>query len=174
MRALREFFQKSFGVPLLPTLVPGEQELFCLTRDNLLYGSAAALERQYLKQMDIRDFIASDEKGYFLLGYWGHGINSYAFYYSRIDEWSHILFRLGYGGVYGDEEKDAKRVREFLTNYFAFEPELKSKVKSMVAIDSMGDGEYKITKPDGSLIRLDESLYHNPDFRGKFSHLLQR
>jgi len=56
----------------------------------------------------------------------GYGANSYAFYYSRIDEWSHIFFRLHCGGVYSNFEKDKTQLRKFLKNYFLFEPELKT------------------------------------------------
>ena len=63
--------------------------------------------------------------------------------------------------------------REFLSNYFKFEPELKRKTKSLTAIDSMGSGSYSITLRDGRLVSLEESLYGRADFRGKFDALIQ-
>ena len=173
MKRLRTFFRDSFGISLSRVIDLPQEELFCLTENGLLYGSVTAFKRAFLVESAIDEFIASDDKGYFLLGYWGHGINSYAFYYSRIDQWSHIFFRLPYGGVYMDDMEAARKVREFLSNYFAFEPELKIKVKSLTAIDSMYSGDYSITLLDGRLVRMKESLYHNADFKGKFSHLLQ-
>jgi hypothetical protein len=164
MRRLNNFFLESFGVPIAQIIPLPNEELFCLTKNGLLYGSASAKDKPFIK---------SNDKGYFLIGYWGHGINSYAFYYSRIDEWSHILFRLAYGGIYSNEAEDARRVRKFLSNYFEFEPELKTKTQSLIAIDSMGDGNYTITMHDGKLVSLRESLFHNADFKEKFSHLIQ-
>ena len=72
-----------------------------------------------------------------------------------------------------DNPEAARKVREFLSNYFAFEPELKLKAKSLIAIDSMCDGDYSITLLDGRLVSLKESLYRNADFKGKFGHLFQ-
>jgi hypothetical protein len=130
------------------------------------------MERKFLIQGDIDDFISSEDKGYFLIGFWGYGANSYAFYYLRIDEWSHIFFRLPYGGVYSNIEKDKTLLRKFLKNYFNFEPELKLRAKSMIAIDSMGYGDYKIELLDGRIVHLHESLNHDADFIGRFNHLL--
>ena len=173
MKRLRAFFRESFGISLSRVVALPNEELFRLTENGLLYGSAIAKQKNFLVQFDIDDFIASDDKGYFLIGYWGHGINSYAFYYLRIDDWSHIFFRLAYGGVYMDDAKAARKVREFLSNYFAFEPELKLKAKSLIAIDSMGYGDDLITLLDGRLVSLKESLYGNADFSGEFNDLIQ-
>ena len=173
MRRLRTFFLESFGISLRQVVDLPQEELFCLSENGLLYGSAIAFKKNYLVQGDIHDFITSDAKGYFLMGFWGHGINSYAFYYSRIDDWSHIFFRLAYGGVYMDDAERATKVREFLSKYFAFESELKHKTKSIVAIESMGYGNYIFTLPDGRLVSLKESLYWNADFKGKFNYLIQ-
>jgi len=173
MRRLRTFFRESFGISLSRVVDLPQEELFCLSENGLLYGSALARKNNYLTQGDINEFITSDARGYFLMGYWGHGINSYAFYYSRIDDWSHIFFRLAYGGIYLDNDKAARDVREFLLNYFKFEPELKRKAKSLTAIDSMGSGSYSITLLDGRLVSLEESMYGRADFSGKFKDLIQ-
>jgi hypothetical protein len=173
MKRLRTFFRESFGISLSRVVDLPQEELFCLSENGLLYGSAIAIKKNYLVQSDINDFVTSDAKGYFLMGFWGHGINSYAFYYSRIDDWSHIFFRLAYRGVYMDDVEAARDVREFLSNYFAFEPELKLKAKSLTAIDSMDYGKYSITLLDGRLFSLEESMYGRADFSGKFKVLFQ-
>jgi len=36
--------------------------------------------------------MVSCAQGYFLVDFWGHGISSSAFYFSRVDAWSRILF----------------------------------------------------------------------------------
>jgi hypothetical protein len=70
-----------------------------------------------------------------------------------------------------DEAESARQVREFLSNYFPFEQELKLKAMSLTAIDSMGHGDYSITLLDGRLVNVKESLYRYADFKGKFGHL---
>ena len=97
MRRLNAFFSQSLGISLPRVVHLPKEELFCLNEDGLLYGSALARENKYLVQSDIHEFKTSDARGYFLIGYWGHGINSYAFYYSR-DRYrleSHIFFPPG-------------------------------------------------------------------------------
>ena len=110
MRRLSTFFRESFGISLSQVVDLPQEELFCLSEEGLLYGSAIARENKYLVQSDIHEFKTSDARGYFLMGYWGHGINSYAFYYSRIDDWSHIFFRLAYGGAYMNNDEAARDV----------------------------------------------------------------
>jgi hypothetical protein len=169
MNELRAFFHNEIDISL-PRVVLPKDELIPMA--GYMFGSLSAKERQYLTQGDIDDFISSEDKGYFLIGYWGHGANSYAFYYSRIDDWSHIFFRLPYGGIYSDVERNKTLIRKFLINYFKFEPELKRRAKSMIAIESMGYGDYQIELHDGKMVHLEESLFNNADFIGKFNHLL--
>jgi hypothetical protein len=169
MKELRSFFQKEIDISLPRVFLPKEE---LIPMEGYMFGSLYAKEHPYLAQGDITDFISSEDKGYFLIGYWGHGANSYAFYYLRIDEWSHIFFRLPYGGFYSNIEENKTLIRKFLMNYFKFEPELKRQAKSVIAIDSMGYGDYKIELSDGRMVCLEESLFHNPDFIGKFNHLL--
>ncbi len=89
------------------------------------------------------------------------------------DEWSHIFFRLPCGGVYSNFEEDKIQINKFLKNYFKFEPELKRQAKSLIAIDSMGYGDYKIELHDGRMFNLGEYInFMSPDFVGKFNHLL--
>ena len=58
---------------------------------SLLVGSEQASKNPMLIQGDISEFLKSAPEGYFLSGYWGHGVNSYAFYYSRVDSWSRVF-----------------------------------------------------------------------------------
>ena len=175
MKELRSYFRDKIGVSLPQIALPSDELIHAEASGygiEDLFGSPSAMEHQFLTQGDIDDFIASEDKNYFLIGFWGYGANSYAFYYLRIDEWSHIFFRLGYGGIYSDNKRDKTRLRKFLKNYFLFEPELKLRAKSMIAIDSMGHGDYTIELHDGSIVHLDESLIHDADFIGRFHHLL--
>jgi hypothetical protein len=175
MKELRSYFHNKIGVSIPQIALPSDELIHSAGYgyiDEDLFGSPSAMERKFLIQGDINDFISSEDKGYFLIGFWGYGANSYAFYYSRIDEWSHIFFRLPYGGVYSNIEENKTQIHKFLKSYFKFEPELKRQAKSMFAIDSMGYGDYKINLHDGRMINLEESLFDSADFIGKFNHLL--
>ena len=148
-------------------LVPSDSK----SEEALLFGSRTALQGPYLLQGNIGRFIESCPEGYFLIGFWGHGVNSYAFYYSRVDSWSKVFFRLPYGDVYMDNKKMARYIREFLTHYCDFEQELIGKVEKLIAIESMGDGYYEVVMPGGKTFELDESLFGKPNFKEKFGHL---
>ena len=168
MNKLEIAFKETFGFSLPQSLLP-QEELVPVgdPEKSLLYGSISAIQKPFLVQSDIRPFIDSCPQGYFLIGFWGHGVNSYAFYYSRADNWSKIFFRLPYGGVYMDNEKRARQIREFLTRYIAFEKSILGKVSSFIAIESMGRGYYRFVSKEGKSIELEESLFLNPEFEEK-------
>jgi hypothetical protein len=175
MNKLIETFKKSFGTSIPRIMLPKE-EIFPLDNKNseeaFLFGSKIARKEQFLSGGDIGSFIESAPKGYFLIGFWGYGVNSYAFYYSRVDSWSKIFFRLPYGGIYMDNEKMGKCVREFLTSYFKFERRIKKRVKTLIAVESMGEGYYKIELPDGEAFELEESLFENAEFVKIYSSII--
>ncbi|MDH7514174.1 MAG: hypothetical protein QHH14_14615 [Clostridiales bacterium] len=129
----------------------------------LLIGSLKASKNPLLVQADISEFIKSGPKGYFLMGFWGHGVNSYAFYYSRVDSWSRVFFRLPYGGAYGDSEREGLLVGQFMETFAFYEKRLKESCKSIIAVDSMGDGYYKIVGKNRKSMELKESLYGRMD-----------
>jgi hypothetical protein len=165
MNKLEIAFKETFGFSLPQSLLP-QEELLAVgdPEKSLLFGSISAIQKLFIVQSDIRPFIDSCPQGYFLIGFWGHGVNSYAFYYSRADNWSKIFFRLPYGGVYMDNEKMARQIQEFLTRYIAFEKSILGKVSSFIAIESMGEGYYRIFSTDGKSLELKESFFRNPEF----------
>jgi hypothetical protein len=174
MQDLKAMFQQCFGIPLLPSMLPDNELLPLLQGEGgLLYGSRQASQEQYVLQGHIAGFIESAPEGYFLIGFYGHGINSYAFYYSRVDAWSKVLFRLPYGGAYMDNDKMAASVVQFLTRYFEFEQGLRGMAEHLVAIESMGEGEYRITLKNQRLVEFRESLFDNPDFYEKMGEQIR-
>lgn len=175
MSKLAEIFQKEIGMtlPYIPEPFGKLLPLFKPYDKCLLFGSKVAVEKPYLVQGSISEFLETATKGYFLIGFWGHGVNSYAFYYSRVDSRSKVFFRLGYGGAYMDNELEAKHIREFLSAYFSFEKKIADKVENIVAIDSMMSGFYKVTLPDGSKYEIKESLLDKPHFEDRFDHILE-
>ena len=175
MKKLKELCKNSFGIEL-EQLIPLQEDLIPFGKnaeDAKLFGSRVAAKNPYLLQGNINRFIKSCPEGYFLVGFWGHGINSYAFYFSQVDLWKTVLFRLPYGGVYMDNKTMAKCICDFLPNYFEFEKRLHGKVKYLIAIESMDFGYYKITLSDNKIIELEKSLLYEPRFEEKIGKLLK-
>lgn len=143
-KKIEDLVLENFKISLSEIPMPPRSEIFLIPSDGLLLGSKKALEGQYLAEGDIYGFFDSAPEGYFLMGFWGHGVNSYAFYYLRVDSKTKIFFRLPYGGVYMDNPKEANRIRNFLPKFFDFERNLKN-IKSFHALESMGNGGYKVT-----------------------------
>jgi len=144
MNNLEKMFKASFGIAI-DQIILLEEDLVPIdgsVASSLLFGSPIAAQRQFLIQSDIDAFITSCAQDYALVGFWGHGINSPAFYYSRVDSWSRILFRLPFGGVYTDNDVMATLIVQFLTSYFAYEKKLRQMVKNFIAIESMHKGYY--------------------------------
>ncbi|HOQ78497.1 MAG TPA: hypothetical protein PLB65_07950 [Candidatus Cloacimonas sp.] len=172
LKKLKEVFQGIFGIPL-PESPMADKLLVPLTdnvKECLLFGSEIAAKDAFLIQGSLSRFISECPEGYFLIGFWGHGINSHAFYYSRVDSWSKVLFRLGYGGAYMDNALEAKYIKDFLIRYFDFERKISGQVKSFIAIDSMDEGYYSIELPDGKEYEIQESLLRRPNFDDIFNH----
>ncbi len=131
--------------------------------DGDLWMSAVAAPRPLLVQGACLGFETEAPDGYFAVGFWGHGINSYAFYYQRADGWSRVCFRLGYGGVYMDNELAARRIAAFVAAYFAFEARLGRDYR-LTAIDAMGEGRYELVHPSGRVVTIEKSFEADPDF----------
>ena len=176
MKKLKSYFEESFGIPIPEYMLP-DIELVPLDNEDpdeaFLFGTPIALKKQYLIQGAIYDFIDNCPQGYFLIGFWGHGVNSYAFYYSRVDEWSRVLFRLPYGGIYMDNEENAGYIREFLANYFTFEQTLKNKYQHLIATESMGRSFYEVLSADNEIWNTEELFFRDPDFEERFFQSLK-
>ncbi len=173
MQKLRVGFEKWIGLPWdalrLPDaeLVPVDSEAESAT----LWGTQAAADHPFLSQADAFGFAGRAPEGYFLVGFWGHGVNSYAFYYSAADSWRRILFRLPYGGAYMDNGEMARCIRAFLPAYFQFEDHLGARGCKLTAIDSMGEGLYRIALPGGQQIERRRSLFQTADFGSLLAEL---
>lgn len=154
-------------IPLPKDLVPIDDNM---RGDGLLVGSKEALKYQNIVQGDITNFFSNTPAGYFLIGFWGHGFNSYAFYYCRIDSRSKIFFRLPYGGAYMKNKKEAKRIGKFLPEFFDFEKKLNNKW-SFKALESMGKGSYRFYQSAHEFKF--ESIY-NSTKENKFDEILEK
>ena len=171
MKNLLQTFEKSFRFALPMKLITVDKLIPLDNEDEekaLLFGSRVSnKEGTYLSHGEIFNLLETSPVGYFLIGFWGHGVNSYAFYYSRVDSWSKICFRLPFGGVYMDNTKNAELIKLFLNNFILFEERLKGNATSFMAIDSMGEALYKVERKDGGVLETRESLWGTKDWQLK-------
>ena len=172
MEKLQQAFQKCFGFPIPYP----EQQLQAIEGRPLLFGSPIALEKQFLIQGHIDEFLESCPEGYFLIGFWGHDLMSHGFYYSRVDSWSKIFFRLPYAGAYYDT-KDVKEmarcVREFLIQFAEFEKQISKRAKTLIAVESMWDGYYKVVMLNGKIYEIERSLFKSCNLLKELSYLCE-
>jgi len=131
-------------------LVPAGQELHWL--DQLLFGSAAALEYVYRVQSDLEKFLTGAPEGLFVIGFWGHGIQSHAFYVQRVEPWCRVYLRLPYGGAYSDREADARNLHSTLLALPAFLADARRVCRHLRLVDSMGLRDVRAKAHDGSVV----------------------
>jgi hypothetical protein len=164
---LQRAFEEAFGIPFSTCPLP-ECDLFPMgedqIEDELLFGSEEALKTPILRAGDIDTFMVKCLPGFFMVGFWGHGVNSYAFYYSRIDERSKIYFRLPYGGAYMNNEEAARQIARFVPAFFAYEAQLKGHGYELIAVDSMWEGWYRMKDREGKETEYGKSLLEYPNF----------
>lgn len=80
--------------------------------------------------------------GFFQIGFWGHGMNSYAFYFCETTRHRRVFLRLPYGGVYMDEERQRRLVLGVLDACASFDQlSGASEVAELEVVDWMGTGQ---------------------------------
>ena len=166
MKKLANTFKVVFDIPFSMLPLP-DFKLYPIGNSldkALLFGSSKALKKLFLVQGHINHFAKICPKGYFLLGFWGHGVNSYAFYYSRCDEWSKIFFRLPYGGAYMDNRRAASEISNFISKYSKFEKRVRNRGFKLLAIDSMNEAQYRLESSDGKKFEHKKSLLSDANF----------
>lgn len=91
-----------------------------------------------------------------LAGFWGHSVNSYAFYLIQQFGSHRLFFRLSYGGAYGDPDKDAARVLGFLRGYQSFWMRWAGRLKESDLHHEMGKSYASVVLEDGTTVKLDD------------------
>jgi hypothetical protein len=162
MDDLRQAFEKTLGIPFSVLPTPDRPLLRIFDEPVMLYGTREAKEKPVLYSGQVDSFADGKYPDYYLVGAWGYGVNSYAFYYVRDDGRSRIYFRLAHGGFYMDNEAQAKRIARFLPAFFAFESEQLRAGARVLAIDAMGWGLYRVTR-DGQVRELFGTIFASPD-----------
>jgi hypothetical protein len=117
---------------------------------QLLFGTAAALEHPYRVQPDVEDFLKEAPEGHFAIGFWGHGIQSHAFYVQRVEPWCRVYLRIPYGGVYSDHEDQALKLHRVLLWLPEFLRDARQYCRHLRLVDSMGDAQLKLESIDGN------------------------
>ncbi|MBI4524538.1 MAG: hypothetical protein HY695_12090 [Deltaproteobacteria bacterium] len=164
LKKLQEAFEIAFNIPFSTLVIPAVR-VQKIGSESLLFGSAEAARHPMLVQGDIMTFDETSPAGYFLVGFWGHGVNSYAFYYSFDDGRNKICLRLPYGGVYMDNKIASQRIAGFLSAFFVFLNETRIRGASVVAIESMGLGRYRVLTAGGEKHDHKGSLLGQPRFK---------
>jgi hypothetical protein len=137
MNGLRDAFRRELKADL-PLPLPSQ--CISVTDDGLLVGNAEAARRPLLVEEDIDEFLSVPD-GYFLAGFWGHGVNSYAFYWCVADPRQRVFLRLPYGGVYMHPEETAAGVLSVLRSYAGFwTRRTAADIVRLVAVSSMDGG----------------------------------
>ena len=116
----------------------------------------------YLAAGDIERFRSSAPTGYRMLGFWGHGANSHAFYFVAREPGETIYLRLPTGGAYCDPAACMADIADYLP---ALQPVLQAVRRrdgSALIVEAMGQAHYAITI--GGETRVDRrSLLGAPD-----------
>lgn len=157
LETLHAFYEERFGGPLPTSLLPPDQPL--IWREQNLFGSAQTAEGLYLIQSTIDQFLGEAPLGYLTVGFWGHGMNSYGFYYQRREQWCSIFLRLAYGGVYEDNVRAAQEVKATMEWFAEFLKIAKDRVQNLIVVDSMGAANFQITLLSGQTIEGNGPLF---------------
>jgi hypothetical protein len=135
LETLLTFYAERMGGPLPSTLLPPDQPLHW--QGQTLFSTARGTEPPYLLQSTIDSFLSGAPLGHCSVGFWGHGLNSHAFYYQRREPWCSLFLRLAYGGFYDDNER----------------------ARHCIVVDSMGDAIFRIALHNGEVIEGDGPLF---------------
>ena len=140
-------YSEHIGETMPGGLIPPDLELQWL--GQLLFGSATALEHPYRVQSDVEDFLQMAPQGHFAIGFWGHGIQSHAFYLQRVEPWCRIYLRIPYGGIYSNHGAQALSLHQVLLWLPEFLRDANRYCRHLRLVDSMGDGQLKLESNEG-------------------------
>lgn len=134
--------------------------------NQYLIGSIEAVKDKYFEYIvrgNIERFFEKNWNKYFLMGFWGYGLNNHAFYYLRSDSKRKIYFKLPYGGVSGDINKQKKRINKFLVRFFEIDKELNDDLEYLKISQSMFDTFFKLKLKDKKELKSNNAFYYSED-----------
>jgi hypothetical protein len=101
--------------------------------------------------------------GNFLMaGFWGHSVNSHAFYLIGRSDEHQLFFRLHFGGAYGDPRREAERIVAFLAGYQTWRAEWLSRLGSSDLLHEMGASTARLILDNGTAHALDDPPAADP------------
>ena len=155
--SLLTHYAERIGGPFPLSLLPPDRPLHW--QGQTLFGTAQTLEPPDQFQYTVDAFLSEAPLGTFSVGFWGHGMHSGAFHYQRREPWGSLFLRLPYGGFFEDNERAARRIKATMVWFARFLPILSERTHHFTAVDSMGDGLYRIVLTDGRVIEGDSPLF---------------
>jgi hypothetical protein len=164
----RTYFERVIGKPP-PFAIPDEYAPV-ITSDGREQMIASGLAEEVMLVAMQNGAIEAKPRGWFQYGFWGHGVNSYSFYFAEVTDRHRVFFRVPYGaGVYSSDP-DAERARlvELLELYRSFRE--RPDVERALLIDAMGDAQLDVRFTDGRHVRNDGGY----SIRGDLEALLRK
>ena len=144
---LRAFYLEWIGQIWPEGLIPPETDLHCVAQ--MLFGSPAVMEHRYRVHVIFDTFMREAPEGHFAIGFWGHGIQSHAFYVQRVEPWCRVYLRLPFGGAYSDNKLQASHLHRVLLWLPDFLRDARRQCRHLQLVDSMGGGHLKMEAVDG-------------------------
>ena len=131
-----EWFKRTFGAPL-PFPIPELSQ----TPNTTHWATHPALTPHALMVPTFPD----DPPSYTVIGHWGHGIGSQAFYFIRRDDQHRCFLRVGYGGAY--DSTSASSIVKALALYRDL---LELPLRGSEIVYSIGTGHASLTSDHGT------------------------
>jgi hypothetical protein len=158
-----KYFELEMAAPP-PFEIPAKYHVHSVQRlargvpHETIIGSDAG--RPDLVSVQLGDTLAK-QPGYFMAGFWGHGVNSYSVYLAATTERSRLFLRLPYGAGAYSAAGERARALEQLERYWWLCETLP--VVHVTLLDALGTAYYELVRPDGRVITSPEGLYSLDD-----------
>lgn len=168
---IKDIIENTFKMDFSAISLP-KSNIYEMPHENII-GSKSAFKTRYLAGHGSK-LLKEDSKDYFLMGFWGYGTNSYAFYYLRANPKSKIYFRLPYGGAYTDNERAKVLIKNYLNRFFTLEKKLSNIIDHIIIIDSIGESNFEIIFKDGKKFNYRKSFYLSDRNYQEFSEMINK
>jgi len=123
-------------------------------------------------QGDIDRFFEDTPVGTYRLGFWGHGINSYALYLQSRSAHTTVFLRMPFGGHFGDNVEQLTTANSYLEDLATMLEECEARRVEIKVCESMGVGFYRLFTPMGQGVEFEESLFDRPDRTTRFKKMM--
>ena len=169
---IADLFEKTFRFNIPDQLMPDES-LFSL--GDIMFGNDVVVSQTVMEPHPYTgygEFLEKQPRGYYAIGHWGHGLNSYRFCYRMAERNRVIWLEIPYGGVFQNEEQDARDIERYLSELVLFLEKVDRAGIDVEVIESMGVGDYRLFDSDGNGIHFEGSLIGSTDLTRRFNWML--